>query len=613
MGRLTEFGRMSSTDARRVVRAVNTRLQENAERGGERYDRLRQAVGRTMFDGAGSTREIYEQRLQQVFDRMRRGMDEQILEALFPSRENAAVLCANDYDVTMADCDALVAAAAREVAMLPYVAPDDGRALQNVLRSAGLRRESREIARKLRSGMLGVPRSLRRDERGRMVLRLLEVCPGALTTRESQIRAWHVGPTEGMARCIGGAVASRLDRARGRDMIQTVFAMNATAAEAFLGWASPEEATGAAPPAPEPQAPTLSASDILTQARDNYRSRRYAQAAQLYEQATTIDPTNARAFAGLGSSSMRLRDARRAMRAFQNAVALMPGNPNFHAMLGNARYRAGDSNGARAAFGQALAIQPGHPGATQGLAQLQSAPAPAPAAPAAAPQGPSPFEQWRTQAREHFRARRFAEAAQAYEQATRIDPAHAGALAGLGAARLALGDAPGAIRAYQGAVRIDGNQSGFWSALARAQSRTGDRDGALESLQRALAIDPNNRSAQRGMQALSSAPAAAPPPPTEALPAEAAPLPETPERDEIIRVLQPLRVDLYNCNPNFQGRVRFRLTVAGATGMVSDVAIEHETLPDAPEAACMTDVMQSVTFPPFSREMLEIAYPYQLP
>jgi tetratricopeptide (TPR) repeat protein len=608
VGRLVEFGRMPNADARRVARTVSDGLRANADRGGLEYDRIRQAVGRSMFDGPGRTREEFESRLAQVLERMRRGLDEPILEALFPNRENVAVLCANDFAVTMPDCDSLVAAASREPAMLPYTPADSGNAVRDALRQTLPRREAGEVATKLRETMLGIPRTLRRDERGRALLTLLEACPGALTTRESQIRAWHVGPTDGLTRCIAGALVRGRDRSQARELSQMIFGITATQAQAFLDWGAPATA---APVQARPA--TVSVDQILERARTEFQAGRFDRAAQAYGQATSIDPTNPRAFTGLGSSQLRLGDARSAEASFRTAISINPENANCHALLGSALAALGRRDEASRAFQEALAIQPGHPLAQQGLTQLASAPRTQPRQPVAQPQQPavSPAESWRTQAREHFRARRFAEAAQAYEAATGIDPSHAGSFAGLGAARLALGDPPGAMRAYQGAVRLAPNNSGYWSAYARAQAQGRDREGALASLERALQIDPQNRAAQEGMRALNSTPAVAQ---AEPQPAEATQpaLPDAPAREEIIRVMQPLQPAIEDCAPTHAGVVRFRIAIEGATGRVRVAILDEDTLDGTPEGTCMVNVVRSATFPTFARDQIDLAYPYEL-
>jgi tetratricopeptide (TPR) repeat protein len=605
VARLTEFGRMPSGDARRVARTVGDGLRANADRGGLEYDRIRQAVGRSMFDGPGRTRPEFESRLEQVLERMRHGLDEQLLGALFPNRENVAVLCANDFEVSMPDCDSLVAAAAREPAMLPYTPADNGNAVRDALRANLPRREAGEVAGKLRETMLGIPRTLRRDERGRALLSLLEACPGALTTRESQIRAWHVGPTEGLARCIAGALVRGRERSQAREVTQMVFGVTATQAQAFLDWGAPESA---APVAARPA--TVSVDQVLERARTEFQAGRFDRAAQAYGQATSIDPTNARAFTGLGSAQLRLGDARAAEASFQSAISINPENANCHALHGSALAALGRRDEAARAFQEALAIQPEHPMARQGLAQLSSAPR-TPVRPVAPSQPTvSPAEGWRVQAREHFRARRFAEAAQAYEAATGLDPSNAGAFAGLGAARLALGDVQGAGRAYQGAVRLAPQNSGFWSAYARVQSQAGDREGALVSLRRAVEIDPNNRTAQEGLRALSSSQPVAVVEPQP--PRDTSALPDAPARDEIVRVLQPLQSSIEGCAPAHVGIVRFRIAIEGATGRVRIAILDEATLSGTPEGECMQNIVRSAVFPPFARDQIDLAYPYQL-
>lgn len=112
------------------------------------------------------------------------------------------------------------------------------------------------------------------------------------------------------------------------------------------------------------------------------------------------------------------------------------------------------------------------------------------------------FEAVRRQALEHFRARRFPQAAQAYEQATQLNPRHAGSFAGLGAARLALGQHQRAVRAYQRAVTLQPRHAGFHAALGRAYHLAGDHGRARQSYQRALALDSSNQAARQGLQSL---------------------------------------------------------------------------------------------------------------
>ncbi|MEM9070425.1 MAG: protein kinase [Myxococcota bacterium] len=114
----------------------------------------------------------------------------------------------------------------------------------------------------------------------------------------------------------------------------------------------------------------------------------------------------------------------------------------------------------------------------------------------------SNFDALREQARTHYQARRYREAAQAYQRATAANPRHAGSWAGLGAARMSLRDYRGAAQAYQRAVQINPRSSGFFTSLGHAYRMGNNRNGARQAYQRALALNPNNTSAQQWLQRL---------------------------------------------------------------------------------------------------------------
>jgi serine/threonine-protein kinase len=116
--------------------------------------------------------------------------------------------------------------------------------------------------------------------------------------------------------------------------------------------------------------------------------------------------------------------------------------------------------------------------------------------------GATPFDTLREQAREHFAAGRYREAAAAYERAVALNPNHAGAFAGLGASRLRLGDARGAVAAYEKATQLNPQNASFFVALGNAQLAAGDRNGARQSFLRALSLDPNHGAARQGLAQL---------------------------------------------------------------------------------------------------------------
>ena len=110
---LTRHGGLGHAHARRVVSAVSEALAANADRGGDRYDRLRQSIGAVLFGdrGPGATRPVYEARLAQVLTRMYRGLDELTLHAIFV-RGYDVPACQQDLGLAARDCGALIAAAA---------------------------------------------------------------------------------------------------------------------------------------------------------------------------------------------------------------------------------------------------------------------------------------------------------------------------------------------------------------------------------------------------------------------------------------------------------------------------------------------------------------------
>lgn len=592
VARLVDYGQMSNEEAARVAARVSEVLRDNASRGGDQYDAVRKKVGQALFGGPGGTRDEYERRLQQVLLRFASGMDAALLEALFVPGRQAALTCVRDFGVNIMDCDALLAASTRQRAALPYTPADDGDALVQAMRASRVgRSEARRIHARLREVMLGVPSNLTRDAAGRALASLMNACPGALSDRESQVRAWHLGPSEGMASCIGGALATMPEAVQ---KTQIILGVSAADARAFLGWASPRPTRAVA------SAPSLD--DVLAQARQAYGAGQFQQAASLYQRAVDLSPRNARAFAGLGSSLVRAGEHRGAVVAYLRAVELEPKSADLRSRLAEAYASAGQTREADAAYRQALRLDPNHRHAKQGLGRLSTASQPAqPAQP-----------DWLARGHEAFKRGQFDKAAQAYGYAASAQPS-AQAFAGLGAAKLRGGDARGAVRAYQNAVQMAPQADAHWTSLGRAQVQAGDPTAAVQSLKRAVAINPNNADAQAGLRALGGSSGASPATSADAAPsAPAAPaLPQTPARDDILNAMRPLQSRLAVCAPEYHGTVMFQLVIAGETGQITSAAVQGE-MAEMPEAQCMVNVVKEASFPRFTREALEIAYPFKL-
>lgn len=587
VARLVDYGQMSNEEAARVAARVSDVLRENASRGGDQYDAVRKKAGQALFGGPGGTRDEYERRLQNVLLRFASGMDAVLLEALFAPGRQAALACVRDFGVNIMDCDALLAAATRQRAALPYTPADDGEVLVKALRASRVgRAEARRIRSRLSDVMLGVPGNLTRDASGRALATLMNACPGALSDRESQVRAWHLGPSEGMASCIGRALATMPEAVQNT---QITLGVSATDARAFLGWAAPRPTVAAA------SVPSLD--DLLGQARQAYRAGQFQQAASLYQHAVDLAPGHARAFAGLGSSLVRVGEHRGAVVAYLRAVELEPKSADLRSRLAEAYAQAGQSNEAQASYRQALRLDPNLSHAKQGLGRLEASRQPA-------------QPDWLARGGEAFQKGRFDKAAEAYGAAANAQPSPQ-AFSGLGAAKLRMGDAAGAVLAYQQAVRMAPEADAHWTALARAQAQSGDRSGAVQSLKRAVAINPNNGEAQAGLRTLAGNTTAAPAAPSVPAAPAAAALPETPARDDILNAMRPLQARLSACAPEYHGTVKFQIVIAGETGTITEATVLGE-MAEMPEAACMRNVAREASFPRFTRETLEIAYPFQL-
>jgi hypothetical protein len=161
--------------------------------------------------------------------------------------------------------------------------------------------------------------------------------------------------------------------------------------------------------------------------------------------------------------------------------------------------------------------------------------------------------------------------------------------------------------------------------LARALTRAGDREGAIAAYQLALALEPGRGDARRELDALrgggepepeehtpalasSVARRPAPePPPGPARPT----LPETPARDDIIRTMAPFRARLESCAPEVSGTVTIRLVIVGATGEVREAEALGEHAGTS-QAECWESNLRGARFPRFTREQLEIRYPFEL-
>ena len=153
------------------------------------------------------------------------------------------------------------------------------------------------------------------------------------------------------------------------------------------------------------------------------------------------------------------------------------------------------------------------------------------------------------------------------------------------------------MASYEASVANDETNANVLVGFGRALAASGQNDRAISALQQAMRLDYDNQDARMGLRALGGE-------------APLPPLPESPSRDAILSTMQPLQGAVQGCAPQFSGRVAFRITVIGATGEVLEISSEGEMSED--EKYCMESVVQSARFPRFTRENLNVTYPFVL-
>ena len=84
------------------------------------------------------------------------------------------------------------------------------------------------------------------------------------------------------------------------------------------------------------------------------------------------------------------------------------------------------------------------------------------------------------------------DAAQAFEQALRIDPGHVDSLLKLGYARFHMDDFAGAMEAYDKVLQIDVTNAEAWNLKGLVHYQTKNYDKALECVEKALDSDPTD-------------------------------------------------------------------------------------------------------------------------
>jgi Flp pilus assembly protein TadD len=659
---LAEHGNLRRASAAAITAKISRAMSANAARGGNDYDRVRQAIGTALFgqSGAGATLQEYNARLEEVIAKLDRGFDLWALTALFGG--DSIVNCREDFGLAKADCRALAQASiVAPVADVDGLLAEARTAFQsgNYSRAAEAYEQVTQSRSDDAAAFAGLGQSRIRIGDGRGAAQALRTAI-ELAPNVANLRAY-----------LGRALMASGDRAGAAAAFREALSLNSNHLDAKAGlreleppMASPyAQRAPTPPPAPMP----------MPMPMNNTRNTVVA---------SNVAPATAPRFGTprFGPAPVAPMPIQRPM------VAPQP---------------SGGFGGGRFGGGQSVTVAPQSSGGFAGGRSV--AVAPMTVAPA------QELVQWMQKGDAHLQARQFPQALSAYNKAAVVNPNHAAAFAGIGVASMGAGDHAAASRALQTAVRLAPESADYNAALGNALAALGETETATAAFRRALTINPDHRAATAGLARLegrteepapvvaaaapvptrsggrtataaptASAPVvaaseaeptgdavaepAAPPepvaPPTTtedddlisglladplgpsssrqrggtaprssggstppargAAPPTAVPtsrstagLPQTPSREQISAAMRELLPIVKGCVPDRTGTISVQITIVGATGAVEDATVVGSGADD-PEAICVGEVVRGATFPPFAKDKLSIKFPFQL-
>ncbi|MDH5673774.1 MAG: tetratricopeptide repeat protein [Myxococcales bacterium] len=593
--RLVKHGQLSPKEASGLVQRVSERLVANAAYGGSRYDRLRQAVGLSLFAGSGpgDTVAEYHQRLGRVLATLARGLDEAALEAIFTSAY-AAQACTADLRVSDADCAALQAAASR-TALPPPPAASPLEQAEAALAAGDHRRAARLFGRlaKQQPDLLAAHAGLGRARLG------LGDGRRAIASFE---QALGLSP-QALDLQLGLAEAQLLVR-RGAEASASLERIVQDHPDHSAAWQLYEQADPAAA--------------ARARGRLHYKKGSYAKALSAYQRAAELQSEHAGTQAAIGACHGALGSPERAEAAYQRATLLAPESAGFHAALGKVRLQQGKQMSARMAYGRALQLDPRHAGARAAMAKLR--PAAVAVAPVAA-QGKARFaavaappQRFKAPAPGRISGAKLAAAPkpavavaaapQPPVAAAEPPPAAPTAKAEadeelLGRARASLEEV---LRAAQAAAEAEAEAEAARAAV-NAKKEAAPQDSFMDELMSdplrngAEAAEPEPEPAAEAVSAASAEQGAAPE------------LPLVPPRELIGAVLKALQPHLVDCAPDHRGVVNAKLMIEGASGKVSLSDVTGPGLTGGQQ--CMRALLELIELPRFSQDLLSLGYPYK--
>lgn len=234
-------------------------------------------------------------------------------------------------------------------------------------------------------------------------------------------------------------------------------------------------------PIPDPNDQGLRSGEFWVRGYFAMQAGDLEKAAEMYLQATAVNPSNVEAWLALGDVDKRLKRPesvwapafRIAIQLEQDYIRRAPANYRAWLNLGRAYNELEQYENAANAFKAAIPLVPAN----------------------------SPDEialTWSALAETWVSAGHLDQAIDALEKATRLYPMNADLCAQLANAHYELGsvlsrkgDADGEIAEYREAVQINPGNAFLWLPLARALRERGDRDGSIVAYREAIRLDPS--------------------------------------------------------------------------------------------------------------------------
>ncbi|MBN1478151.1 tetratricopeptide repeat protein [Candidatus Sumerlaeota bacterium] len=220
----------------------------------------------------------------------------------------------------------------------------------------------------------------------------------------------------------------------------------------------------------------------------------FAEAAEAYGRAASLDPDDADAVASQGVCLMRAGDFERAESVYTKALGRLAESPDLLVGLGTARLHRGDPRGAHEILMRAANLRPDHFAAALNLGaacmDLGRAGEAMQHLRRACRINPQSADVWLNIGLLQREAQRPEEALESFQQAWRRDRSRWQTALGLGTAHMDLGDQDEAAQWLKRARDLPGAGAVVWAQLCALRMQQGRMHEALASAREAAARDP---------------------------------------------------------------------------------------------------------------------------